>query len=43
MEILCKVETEDIPDMPDRTKDTEICRRTMVLENLSINENMEPN
>lgn len=38
MEILYKVETEDIPDMPDRTKDAEICRRTMVLENLSINE-----
>ena len=38
MEILYKVETEDIPDTPDHTKDAEICRRTMVLENLSINE-----
>lgn len=38
MEILYKVETEDIPDTPDRAKDSEICRRTMVLENLSINE-----
>lgn len=38
MEILYKVDTEYIPDMPDGEKDAEICRRTMVLENLSINE-----
>ena len=38
MEILYKVETEDIPDMPDPRKDAEIYRRTIILENLSINE-----
>lgn len=38
MEILYKAETEDIPDEPDRVKDAEICRRTLILENFSINE-----
>ncbi|MBD5161127.1 MAG: DUF262 domain-containing protein [Oscillibacter sp.] len=39
MQILYKVEAEDISDEPDREKDAEICRRTLILENRSINEN----
>lgn len=38
MEILYKVETEYISDAPDRKKDADICRRTLILENYSINE-----
>lgn len=38
MGILYKAETEDIPDLPNPTKDAEICRRGMILENFSINE-----
>lgn len=38
MGILYKAETEDISDKPDRAKDAEICRRTLILENSSINE-----
>ncbi len=38
MGILYKVETEDISDKPDATKDAEICRRGIILENFSINE-----
>ena len=38
MGILYKAETEYISDNPDRAKDAEICRRTMILENFSINE-----
>ena len=38
MGILYKAETEDISDKPDRAKDAEICRRTLILENFSINE-----
>lgn len=38
MGILYKVETEDISDKPDAEKDSEICRRGVILENFSINE-----
>ena len=38
MGILYKAETEDISDKPDFAKDAEICRRRMILENFSINE-----
>lgn len=38
MEILYKVETEYISDVPNREKDADICRSTMILENYSINE-----
>lgn len=38
MGILYKAETEEIPDKPDRVKDAEICKRTNILENFSINE-----
>ncbi len=38
MGILYKVETEDISDKPDQVKDAEICKRTIILENFSINE-----
>lgn len=38
MEILYKVETEDITDKPDRAKDAEICSNVAILENKSINE-----
>ena len=38
MGILYKVETEDISDKPDAAKDAEICRRGIILENFSINE-----
>ena len=38
MGILYKTETEDIPDKPDPVKDAEICRRGMILQNFSINE-----
>lgn len=38
MGILYKAETEDISDKPDAAKDTEICRRGIILENFSINE-----
>ena len=38
MGILYKAETEDISDKPDKAKDAEICRRTLILENFSINE-----
>lgn len=38
MGILCKAETEDISDKPDAAKDAEICRRGIILENFSINE-----
>lgn len=38
MGILYKAETEDISDKPDVTKDAEICRRGIILENFSINE-----
>ena len=38
MGILYKVETEDISDKPDVAKDAEICRRGIILENFSINE-----
>ena len=36
MGILYKAETEDISDKPDATKDAEICRREIILENYSI-------
>lgn len=36
--ILYKAETEDISDKPDAAKDAEICRRGIILENFSINE-----
>lgn len=38
MGILYKAETEDISDKPDAAKDAEICRRGIILENFSINE-----
>ena len=38
MQILYKVETEDIPDNPDITRDRDICRGISILENNSINE-----
>lgn len=38
MGILYKAETEDISDKPDPVKDSEICRRKIILENFSINE-----
>lgn len=38
MGILYKAETEDISDKPDVAKDAEICRRGIILENFSINE-----
>lgn len=38
MGILYKAETEDVSDKPDATKDAEICRRAIILENFSINE-----
>lgn len=38
MGILYKAETEDISDKPDSVKDSEICRRGIILENFSINE-----
>lgn len=38
MGILYKVETEDIPDIPDREKDAVICHKELILENRSINE-----
>lgn len=38
MGILYKVETEDISDKPEAAKDAEICRREIILENYSINE-----
>lgn len=38
MGILYKAETEDISDRPDAAKDAEICRRRIILENASINE-----
>lgn len=38
MGILYKAETEDISDKPDAAKDAEICRRGIILENYSINE-----
>jgi len=38
MGILYKAETEDISDNPDRSRDAEICRRPIILENFSINE-----
>ena len=38
MGILYKVETEDISDKPDVVKDAEICQRSIILENYSINE-----
>lgn len=38
MGILYKAETEDISDKPDAAKDAEICRREIILENFSINE-----
>lgn len=38
MGILYKAETEDILDKPDAAKDAEICRRGIILENFSINE-----
>ena len=38
MGILYKAETEDISDRPDAAKDAEICRRGIILENFSINE-----
>ena len=38
MGILYKVETEDISDKPDRSRDAEICHRAIILENFSINE-----
>lgn len=37
MGILYKAETEDIPDKPDHT-DKEICNRSIILKNYSINE-----
>lgn len=38
MGILYKAETEDISDKSDAAKDAEICRRGIILENFSINE-----
>ena len=38
MGILYKVEAEDITDIPDIDKDRAICKRTIILENKSINE-----
>lgn len=38
MGILYKAETEDISDKPEAAKDAEICRRGIILENFSINE-----
>lgn len=38
MGILYKAETENISDKPDAAKDAEICRRGIILENFSINE-----
>lgn len=38
MGILYKAETEDISDKPDAAKDAEICRRGIIFENFSINE-----
>ena len=38
MGILYKAETEDISDKPDAEKDSELCRREIILENFSINE-----
>lgn len=38
MGILYKAETEDISNKPDAAKDAEICRRGIILENFSINE-----
>ncbi len=38
MGILYKAETEDISDKPDFQKDSQICRRPLILENHSINE-----
>lgn len=38
MGIMYKAETEDISDKPDAAKDAEICRRGIILENFSINE-----
>lgn len=38
MGILYKAETEDISDKPEAAKDAEICRRDIILENYSINE-----
>lgn len=38
MGILYKVEAEDITDIPDIDKDRAICKRTIILENNSINE-----
>ncbi|WP_455620366.1 DUF262 domain-containing protein [Eisenbergiella sp.] len=38
MGILYKAEIEDISDKPDAAKDAEICRRGIILENFSINE-----
>ena len=38
MGILYKVDSEDISDIPDIVKDSEICNRISILENYSINE-----
>ncbi len=38
MGILYKAETEDVSDKPDRETDADICSRSIVLENYSINE-----
>lgn len=38
MRILYKAETEDVSDKPEAAKDAEICRREIILENYSINE-----
>lgn len=38
MGILYKAETEDISDKPNAEKDSEICRREIILKNFSINE-----
>lgn len=38
MGILYKAETEDISDTPDRARDAEICHRSIIVENYSINE-----
>ena len=38
MEILYKVETEDISDKPDFERDKEICGRVEMIKNYSINE-----
>lgn len=42
MGILYKAEIEDISDKPDPAKDSELCRRGIILENFSINEQYKP-